>query len=428
MIPTTKFPKRCSLRVAVLAAVASLGVVADALAQGQINKHHPSSPEYIDQGASVKHGVDVIFRNGFGSSVLSLSLADPQPNLVDVYNGDFATGDVDGDGDIDLFMSGITPQRQAKLYLNDGAGNFSEVASPFPPASESQAILKDLDGDGDLDMFYSGSGLSNQLFTNVYSNDGSGGFVQVNNPALPRFMRGAAIADVDNDGDQDIFVSAQISTGALVTDVFLNNGSAVFSPQGSSVFTAVRGVVSFIDSDNDGDSDVIISGAGANNISSTRLYLNDGSGTFAPNTESTFAAIAGQNIDVADTDNDGDLDILLNGGTRNLLYINNGSGVFAEVATNFQQTDFGQNCFADLDNDHDQDLLIIGSGTGGPSMPSTVYENKRANSFTQAAVLDNGFLSACAIEDFNGDGLKDVVIQSFDSRTNVYWNTSTNSD
>jgi hypothetical protein len=254
MNPSTKFPKKCSLHVAVLAAAASLGVINDALAQWPINNLHPSRPSasdvtgaggqragYINKAASVSQGEDAIFRNGFGSNVLSLSLANPQPNLVDLYNGAFASGDIDGDGDIDLFMSGITPQRQAKLYLNDGTGNFSEITSPFPAASTSQAILKDLDGDGDLDMFYSGSGSSNQIFTNVYLNNGSGGFTQVVNSALPRFAEGAAIADVDNDGDPDIVVSTQTSTGALVADVFKNNGNAIFSPQGSSAITAVRG-------------------------------------------------------------------------------------------------------------------------------------------------------------------------------------------
>ena len=414
-----------SLCIGIISAVATVGLIANTHAQQPVTRLHGSVPKVLPaNGAGTQ---DAIFRNGFGSSVLSFSPANPQPNLVDVYSGAMASGDIDRDGDVDLFISGIMPQRQAKLYLNDGSGNFSEIASPFPVSGNGQAIFKDLDGDADLDFFYSGSGNSNQLFANVYLNNGSGGFTQINNPTLPRFLRGAALADVDNDGDQDLLVAAQISTGALVTDLFLNNGSAVFTAQGNAAFTAVRGAANFIDSDNDGDSDVIISGLDVNNASSTKLYRNDGSGSFALNTESTFAAIAGENIDVADTDNDGDLDVLLNGSNRNLLYVNNGFGVFTEVATSLQQVARGQNCFADLDNDGDQDLLITGDLGVGP--PSTLYENKGANLFTQAAVLGSAsFLSACAIADFSGDGLKDIVIQDFDNRTNVHWNTSTNSN
>jgi hypothetical protein len=83
---------------------------------------------------------------------------------------------------------------------------------------------------------------------------------------------------------------------------------------------------------------VIISGSEANNTPSTKVYRNDGSGNFALNAESTFAALSGQDIDVADTDNDGDLDILLNGNTRNVLYANNGAGVFTEISTSLEQT------------------------------------------------------------------------------------------
>jgi FG-GAP-like repeat len=420
MSPTIKFPKKRCLHLAVLAAVASVGVTTDTLAQRQ-------QAGYINQAASVSQGVDAIFRSGFGSSVLSLSLANPQPNLFDVYNGAFASGDIDGDGDIDLFMSGISPQREAKLYLNDGTGNFSEITSPFPGASNSQAFFKDFDGDGDLDMFYSGSGLSNRFFTNVYLNNGAGGFTQIANPALPKFAEGAAIADVDNDGDQDIVVSTQTSTGAFVADVFKNDGNAIFSPQGSSAFTAARGVVEFIDFDNDGDPDVIISGREANNALSTKLYRNDGSGAFALNTESTFAALSGQDIDVADTDNDGDLDVLLSGSIRNLLYANNRTGIFTELATSLEQTADGENQFADLDSDGDQDLLITGRVNGG-SIFTAVYENKGSNVFAQAVAFPVGFLSTCSIEDFTGDGFKDVVIQAFEGGTNVYWNTSTNTN
>ena len=58
------------------------------------------------------------------AQTLNFTSANPQPNLVEVYSGTFASGDIDGDGDIDLFMTGITPQRQVKLYSNDGNGFF----------------------------------------------------------------------------------------------------------------------------------------------------------------------------------------------------------------------------------------------------------------------------------------------------------------
>ncbi|MFM9949191.1 MAG: FG-GAP-like repeat-containing protein, partial [Saprospiraceae bacterium] len=351
---------------------------------------------------------------------MNFTLANPQPNLMEVYSGTFASGDVDGDGDIDLFMTGITPQKQTKLYLNNGTGNFTEVANtPFPRSGSSQAILKDLDNDGDLDLFFSGNNLLSQNFTHIYRNNGSGIFTQVTNNALPAFIKGAAIADVDNDGDQDLVIST-----STVADVFLNNGNAVFSAQGSSVFTPVSGVVQFIDMENDGDQDVIISGA-----SSIKLYQNNGSGNFTLNTNSTFAALSGSDIDVADTDNDGDLDFLINGsgsGGQNLLYINNGSGIFTQIATTLQQTFGGQNAISDLDNDGDQDILIVGTQAGGlPNIFNIVYRNTGNNVFVQTQILGGEYIADCAVADFTGDGLKDIIIQGFVDNTNAYWNTST---
>lgn len=372
----------------------------------------------------------IILLNGIiaHSQTLDFTLANPQPNLMEVYAGTFASGDVDGDGDKDLFMTGITPGKFTKLYLNNGTGNFTETtATTFPRSGSSRAILKDLDGDTDLDLFFSGNNELNQNFTNIYRNNGTGVFTQVVNSALPTAFVGADIADVDNDGDQDIVLSGQINTTSLVAGVYLNNGNAVFSAQGSTIFTAVKfSTVAFIDIENDGDKDVIISGDDLSNVGSIKLYQNNGLGIFTVNTNSIIAALNGGDIDVADTDNDGDLDFLINGNTQNIIYTNNGSGVFTPITTALQQTQAGKNAIADLDNDGDQDILIVGSQAGGlPNIFNIVYQNTGNNVFVQTEILGGEYLADCIIDDFTGDGLKDIIIQGFANRTNVYWNTST---
>ena len=347
------------------------------------------------------------------SQTLNFTLANPQPNIMEGYGGTFASGDIDGDGDLDLLMTRIGPW--TKLYKNDGTGNFTEVTHNFPRSGNSQAFFKDLDGDGDLDLFFSGQNELAQKFANIYRNDGLGNFTQVPNN-LPVFIEGAAIADVDNDGDQDLVI-----TTATISDIYLNNGNAVFTPQGNSVFTPVDGIVQIIDIENDGDQDVIISGS-----NTIKLYQNNGSGVYTLNINTTFPAISAEGIEVADTDNDGDLDLIINGNTQNLLYINNGAGLFSSISTNLQQTFAGKNAFADLDNDGDQDLLIVGSQAGGlPNIFNIVYRNDGNNTFVQTQILGGEYIADCVIADFNGDGLKDIIIQGFADDTNVYWNTST---
>lgn len=353
------------------------------------------------------------------SQTLNFTLANPQPNIMEGYIGTFASGDIDGDGDLDLFMTTIG--KITKLYKNDGNGNFTEVTHIFPRSAYSQAFFKDLDGDGDLDLFFSGQNELDQKFANIYRNNGSGTFTQVPN-ALPVFMVGAAIADVDNDGDLDLAITTATTAG-----IYHNNGNAVFTPQGNSVFTPVDGIVQTIDIENDGDQDVIISGSDISFSNTIKLYQNDGSGIYTLNTNSTFPQIAAESIDVADTDNDGDLDLLINGDYQNLLYINNGTGVFTAISTNIQQTGFGNNAFADLDNDGDQDLLSIGSLEGGvfAGIFNKLYRNDGNNTFVQAQVLGGDYLADCILDDFNGDGLKDIIIQGFIGMTSVYWNTPT---
>ena len=347
------------------------------------------------------------------SQTLNFTLANPQPNIMEGYGGTFASGDIDGDGDLDLLMTRIGPW--TKLYKNDGTGNFTEVTHNFPRSGNSQAFFKDLDGDGDLDLFFSGQNELAQKFANIYRNDGLGNFTQVPNN-LPVFIEGAAIADVDNDGDQDLVI-----TTATISDIYLNNENAVFTPQGNSVFTPVDGIVQIIDIENDGDQDVIISGS-----NTIKLYQNNGSGVYTLNINTTFPAISAEGIEVADTDNDGDLDLIINGNIQNLLYINNGAGLFSSISTNLQQTFAGKNAFADLDNDGDQDLLIVGSQAGGlPNIFNIVYRNDGNNTFVQTQILGGEYIADCVIADFNGDGLKDIIIQGFADDTNVYWNTST---
>jgi hypothetical protein len=68
MNPSTKFPKKCSLHVAVLAAAAFLGVITDALASASdVTGAGGQRAGHINKAASVSQGEDAIFRNGFGS-------------------------------------------------------------------------------------------------------------------------------------------------------------------------------------------------------------------------------------------------------------------------------------------------------------------------------------------------------------------------
>ena len=139
-----------------------------------------------------------------------------------------ASGDFDGDGDEDLFVSNIIGETFV-LYRNDGTGNFEDVRVPAGLAAPTAASTGfgtdwfDYDNDGWLDLFVANGAVNlieaqrgqpspfrmkNQLFHNT----GHGRFVETSAAGGPAFeradiSRGAAFGDIDNDGDTDIVVT-----------------------------------------------------------------------------------------------------------------------------------------------------------------------------------------------------------------------------
>lgn len=123
-----------------------------------------------------------------------------------------ALGDVDGDGRCDVFFCGLDSADQ--LYRNLGGWRFTNItASAFigaaarqPGGDSTGAALADVEGDGDLDLLVNGLGRGTRLFVN----DGHGHFTDVTDAAGLRSSAGAtslALADVDGDGDLDLYVA-----------------------------------------------------------------------------------------------------------------------------------------------------------------------------------------------------------------------------
>lgn len=223
-------------------------------------------------------------------------------------------GDVDDDGDLDLFVGdGWAGGASviAHLYLNDGTGLFTDASAQLPlTASGSELIdfdLLDADGDFDLDLYldmHSGTG-------SLWKNDGLGNFTDANGaiPGQSGLKYGPAVCDVDGDGDLDLWVD---NTGPGYTErLNINDGTGNFSDETSQRVSGNPGAddngVACIDADGDGDFDAAVMSLSGNE----RILWNDGTGHFTHNANDPGFPSVGDGtlwFDFGDVNGDGRLD------------------------------------------------------------------------------------------------------------------------
>lgn len=343
-------------------------------------------------------------------------------NLYDSRQGSCSMSDIDNDGDLDLLITGADAglaNRKTTLYSNNGLGNFTEITETgLSNWSElGHTSFADVDGDGDQDLFYTGRDGSPNYYANLYLNDGNGNFtLDPNAPFEPSIEGDFEFEDVDNDGDLDLFMTGYNSQGSVFSKLYKNSGTGSFSEVISSPFeSAGSSSVAFFDMDGDNDKDLIVSGSNNNNEIKTNLYENDGFGNFSLVSNTPFENVSRSDIAIADSDNDGDLDILINGSNESFqnicnLYLNDGTGSFSLLAgTPFITSSIGTADFADFDNDNDMDILITGS-VGGADFAAHIYENHGMNNFNLSDSLIKVYNSTTAIGDIDGDNDLDVII------------------
>lgn len=165
------------------------------------------------------------------------------PNYLSRGGPCMAVGDVNGDGVDDLFTGG-SKNISGRIFLQGAEARFVEKSQPAFLADaiceDADAEFLDADGDGDLDLYVASGGYEFDeqhpaLQDRLYINDGSGVFLKKEN-ALPQALisKGCVkTADIDRDGDLDIFVGGRLVPGkypeAPDSKIFLNDGRGNFS-------------------------------------------------------------------------------------------------------------------------------------------------------------------------------------------------------
>ncbi len=394
--------------------------------------------------------------------------------------------DVDGDGDLDLYLlngaatpgSKLAATPKNALYENRG-GRFVDIAAAAGVDDDGYGMglcAGDVDADGRLDFLVTNFG-PDRLYRNLGAGeDGVVRFEEIGDAAGvadPRWSAGCAFGDLDGDGDLDLYVSHYIdfaygggpecgdpATGdplycnpdefdGVTDSLFIRQGPGVTFREEGQKRGLARGVaekglgVILSDLDVDGDLDVYLANDGALN----RLYVNDGKGFFEDQALLSGAGLnalgvaeAGMGIAAGDVDGDGRIDLVLShfAMETNTFYRNLGDLQFDDVTgpaglgpISYKRVSWGIGLL-DFDNDGDLDLAVAnghmqeGVEKLDPGLryrqPNQLLENlggaggrvrfRDASADAGAAFATLEVSRGLAVGDWNDDGRLDLVINN----------------
>lgn len=398
--------------------------------------------------------------------------------------------DADGDGDLDIYLLNgngglpdIEPSQTAtnRMYRQEDDGIFVDVteSSGLGDGGYGQgAAVGDIDNDGDLDLF-----LTNFGRDRLYRNRGDGVFDDITTAAdidVPQWSCSAAFFDYDRDGYLDLFITGYLdydpgverhgpvsthdylvpATYEPIHDVLLhNNGNGTFTDVSAaagiaSARAAGLGVVCE-DFDEDGWIDVYVT----NDAYGNHLWKNNGDGTFTDIATIMGCAYnlhaqpeAGMGVVAADFDNDLDLDLFMTHSVTesNTLYMNlGGTRGFSDVtgrhglaASSMRLTGFGTVAI-DIEHDGDLDLLAVNGRVERqevepgalPDPPWNAYaepnllylndgrggfelRNELGGAYTRQVEVTRGLASG----DIDDDGDLDLILSNIQGRARIFRN------
>ena len=396
--------------------------------------------------------------------------------------------DYDNDGwqDILLINSMDWPENKKRksfpaLYHNNKDGTFTDVTAQAGLGVEIYGIgvaVADYDNDGNVDIYITAVG-PNRLFRNL----GGGKFMDVTSRAGvgdPGFSTSAAWFDYDNDGNLDLFVGNYVEWSTQ-TDVYCsldNKNKSYCTPQtykgqsatlyrnrGNGTFentTARAGLndsagktlgVALIDYDDDGWMDLFV----ANDTEPNKLYHNNKNGTFTDNAVIAGVAFsdagtprAGMGVDAADYDGSGKQSVVIGNFTNEsiALYHNDGSGLFTDDAPasgigkmsaqslTFAVFFFDYNLDGLLDifaaNGHVSDDIRVVQPTVKYAQPPHLFHNTGKKKFEEVTAklgraLNRAIVGrGAAYGDFDNDGDLDLLITANNGPARLLRNDNAN--
>jgi predicted nucleotidyltransferase len=334
-------------------------------------------------GESDNGRIAKLYQNTGGSFI-----EDTDNSFTGINFSSVAFGDYDNDGDLDMLMTGSSYNgRIAKLYQNNGGTFIENIDTRFPGVYWSTVAFGDYNNDGDLDILLTGDSDDGKI-AKIYQNT-DGRFIEDTDIDFPGIALGSVVfGDYDNDEDLDILLSGSSDSG-YTTILYKNTGSNFIADESLDLTVVYGSSAAFGDYDNDGDLDIILSGY-TGSIRVTKIYNNTGI-TFTEDTDINITGVYGSSVDFGDYDNDGDLDILFSGESESgkiaSVYQNTDGNFIENTYIDLPGVRFGSTAFGDYDNDGDLDILIAGGSDNGKI--AGIYRNNYNYPNTSPSAPDN---------------------------------------
>jgi hypothetical protein len=307
----------------------------------------------------------------------------PKANLPGVQSGSANWGDCNNDSGSDVLFTGQVSAtlRIARVYQQQMDGTFAQPAeAEFSGVMNGAAAWGDYDNDGWLDVALTGESITGPI-SQIWHNERNGASCAFSLVANLIGVRNSAGAwgDYNTDGQLDLILVGTDGT-QLVTRIYRNDHGS-FTDSGLSLPGIQNGAAAWGDYDNDGQADLLLTGTTVNDVPLTKIYHNDGHGVLIE-VPTSLPALSDSAAAWGDYDNDGDLDLLLEGKTEAVpavaaLYRNE-HGVFVKNVDADQlmgSLTWTGAAWGDYDTDGYVDVLI------GSDSFAKAYRNEITGSF-----------------------------------------------
>ncbi|MDB6032210.1 MAG: hypothetical protein JWM16_2548 [Verrucomicrobiales bacterium] len=351
------------------------------------------------------------------------------PVVSSSASSSLAWGDFNNDGYPDLYVNTLN-SAQSLFYSNNGNGTFTRIVNQSIGTDVGNAFgaaWADYDNDGYLDLFVAVNSAGNDW---LYHNNGNGTFTKITSGAIVVSVgtgNNCTWGDYDNDGFVDLFVANSQQNDFL----YHNNGNGTFTRVTNGVIAEKPGNSQggmWGDYDNDGALDLMVTHPNEVNL----LYHNEGNGVFTIVTNGAIVGDSGtQGTSWGDYDNDGYLDMFIaNPGKQNLLYRNNRDGTFTKITNSPVALDVNgsSGVWGDYDNDGYLDLFVTTRSVG----VIYLYHNNGDGTFTRVTGSIVGTESANSFTagwaDYNNDGFLDLFVSSIGGFNNALYRNNGNSN